>query len=237
MTSTATTHLNTIAANWPHLRDMLTTHHGQPWPPAGRLTDYLNALDAADRETVRAQRAEQRAAERSPDQLGETAAPIRLTVLDTMRAVEAALVALADQTAAQIQRPPVRAARSAGRLDDNGLQLALLTAKDSADVRRWRFIGTRPAPYACAWLASRLDDAPGPFAPLDAAQRDHIARVAAEAADRVDKALDLTRRATVLDEPCPHCRGELKLHGGDGRPPAVTCTSCGRTWRDHEPAA
>lgn len=237
MTTTAATHLQQIAERWPLLADMLTTHHGAPWPPAGRMTDYLAALDAADREAVRTARAAQRAAERDPEQLGETAAPIRLTVLDTARAVEAGLLALADQVAAAVQRPAAREIRSAGPLDETGLRLALATTADQADPRRWRFVGTRTVPQACTWLAARLDDAPGPFERLTLEQRDRITQAAAEAAARVDTALDLTRRATALDEPCPHCRGDLELHSGDGQPPEVRCADCRRTWRESEPAA
>ncbi|AZM46592.1 hypothetical protein DMB38_12900 [Streptomyces sp. WAC 06738] len=229
--------LQHIAEHWPRLRDMLDTHHGAPWPPAGRMADYLAQLDAADREAVRAARAAQRAAERSPDQLGDRPVPVRLDILDTMRALDAVLLQLADQIAAEIQRPAYGTPRrSAGPLDELGQRMRLVQAADEADARRWHWNGPgRDSGAAAAWLHARIENQPGPFAALDAANRERIERLAAEAAERLDAALDLVRRAQTLDRPCPYCRGELHMHSGDGQPPAVICASCGRTWRETEP--
>lgn len=221
----AATHLSVIVTHWDDLTDTLDAATGTTWPPVMGIS-YLTALDQHDADDI----ARQRLLERSPDQLGETPAPLRLDILDTMRAVEAALVHCADITASSVQRP-ASSLRSAGRDDELGLQLALLAARDGADPRRWRYRGTRTAPYAAAWLAGRLAGDPGPFRPLSVEYAELIANVAQTAAERVLRALGGVRQERAIDRPCPHCRGHLRLDGGDGQPPTVACADCGRTYR------
>jgi hypothetical protein len=221
-------HLTTIATRWTDLHDALTTTGTGTWPPAGRMTDYLAGLDAADAEEVAARWA-LRDLERSPEQLGETRAPIRLHIHDTMRTVEAALVELADQIAADVQRPVIAAPINRGWSDEIHRTVALLSAKDSADTRRWGYVGTdrRTAPYAALWLLGRHENTPGPFRKLTLAHADRIDRTAAEAAARVEQALQLTRHSQTLTETCA-CGGQLHLDGGDGTPAAIRCPACGR---------
>ncbi|MEU2625149.1 hypothetical protein ABZ642_44835 [Streptomyces sp. NPDC007157] len=71
---------------------------------------------------------------RSPEQLGATAAPLRIAILDTMTALDQRLVDPADIIADHFQRPAVtRAVRAAGPGDDFALQLRALILKDEAD--------------------------------------------------------------------------------------------------------
>lgn len=226
---TAATHLQTVINHWTDLQDALATNQADTWPPVmgiARLAEHLRADDQA---------VEQRALERSPDQIGATAAPLRIQILDTMTALDEQLVDVADQIASSVQRPPTKQVqiRSAGPGDDVALQLSTLILKDQVDVRRWSWTDPRlrTAPYAAAWLLARHDGAPGPFRKLTGPQRDDIATAAARAADQVEQALEMTRRTQVLDRPCPHCRGVLCIEGGDGQDPAVRCRDCGRTWR------
>lgn len=220
--------LTTIATRWTDLRDALTTTGTGTWPPAGRMSTYLAGLDAADAEEVAARWA-LRDLERSPEQLGETRAPIRLHIHDTMRTVEAGLVELADQIAADVQRPVIAAPINRGWSDEIHRTVALLSAKDSADTRRWGYVGTnrRTAPYAALWLLSRHESIAGPFRAISLLHRERIDRVAAEAGARVEQALQLTRHSQPLAETCA-CGGQLHLDGGDGAPPAIRCPSCGR---------
>ncbi|MEV6105731.1 hypothetical protein AB0M28_13590 [Streptomyces sp. NPDC051940] len=238
-TDTTAAHLATIINRWGDLHDALTTHTSAPWPPAGRMSDYLAQLDAADREIVRQKRAQDRAAERSPDQIGETSPPLNIDTLDTMRAVEAALVHLADAIASAIQRGPAREIRAAGPLDEAGVKLHMATLLDARDRRRWSLTAPtyRRAPYAAAWLLARVEDAPGPFRTLTAVQRDHIASVARAATRRVEQALGMAVHRAKVGEPCPKCRGQLRVEGGDGTAPAVKCRGCGATWCERESAA
>lgn len=220
--------LTTIATRWTDLHDSLSTTGTGTWPPAGRMADYLAGLDAADAEEVAARWA-LRDLERSPEQLGETRAPIRLHIHDTMRTVEAGLVELADQIAADVQRPVIAAPINRGWSDEIHRTVALLSAKDSADTRRWGYVGTdrRTAPYAALWLLGRHENTPGPFRKLTLAHTDRIDRTAAEAAARVEQALQLTRHSQTLTETCA-CGGQLHLDGGDGTPAAIHCPACGR---------
>ncbi|HCA86353.1 MAG TPA: hypothetical protein DEQ61_13130 [Streptomyces sp.] len=213
-----TQHLDLIINRWHDLHDALAPSGGRAaWPPTGLLITYLRQLEDAE---------SQRAA-RDGSGTGEHAAPLVIDVLDTMRAVEAALVTLADQIAAQIQRPsmshaprdwpPTDRARRDQRADE-----------DAADPRRWRYIGQRTAPYAAAWLAARLEAIPGPFGPLPETEAARIARVAAGAAERILGALGEAQRAAKVARPC-HCTGTLYVYGGGGTTPYVRCDTCGWT--------
>lgn len=223
MTAPATQHLQTIINNWAHLDDMLDTHITAPWPPAGRMTDYLAQLDHADARAVHRQRTGQEL------EVPAGQPPLNLDVLDTKRAVELALVETADHIAGQVQRPALTASTGRGWTDPTHRQAALLAAKDQADPARWSYTdGTRrTAPLAAVWLLHRVQDAPGPFRPLHIQQHDRITQVAAESARRIQQALATGRRSTPIPHDCPGCRAQLHIHGGDGHEPTVRCAHCG----------
>lgn len=210
MTTTVTTavqNLQLVVRHWGDLAELRTARPHDAWPPAS-LNAYLRTVEEYD------------PADRS--------APVRLHVIDTIRAVESALVDLADQTAATVQRPVIHAPTAGqGWSDDAHRQALLLAARDSADPRRWQYTGARTAPDAAIFLFSRLLDLEGPFRPLTQPQRERIATVAAGAADRVQHALGTARRTAPLGRSCA-CGGSLLLEGGDGQPPVVRCESCGR---------
>ena len=210
MPDTTTTHLQLIVDYWTDLEELRTAKPGDPWPPAS-LNRYLR--DASEYDPADAN------------------SPLRLHVLDVLDAVESSLLACADQTASDIQRPAISQVRSAGPGDAVGLRLATAALADAVDPSRWRYTQhpTRTAPYACVWLQHRVAGAPGPFRPLGALLLDRIAMVAETAAQRVEHALGLARRVQPIGRACA-CSGELVLEGGDGRPPVVRCAGCGRTW-------
>jgi len=215
---TTTTHLDIVITHWQHLETALVPSGGRAaWPPAGRLITYLRQLEDAEA---------QRAA-RDGTGAGEHPAPLDIDVLDTMRTVEAVLVELADQIAAQIQRPSMSHAPRDWPPADRARRDALADA-DAADPRRWRYTGQRTAPYAAAWLAARLESVPGPFGPLPETEAHRIHKIADTAAARVLAALDMDRRAAKVTRPC-HCTGTLYVHGGDGTTPYVRCDTCGWT--------
>lgn len=225
---TTADNLQTVINHWADLQTALGTNQADTWPPVmgiARLHDHLKADDQA---------VEQRALERSPEQIGATAAPLRVEILDTMAAVDQRLVDGADVIADHVQRLPTTRVpiRVAGPGDDIALQLRTLILKDEADARRWSFTDPRyrTAPFAAAWLLARHDGAPGPFAKLTTLHQDAIATAARWAADQIHHALEMARRAQVLERPCPHCRGVLRIEGGDGQDPTVNCRGCGRTW-------
>lgn len=240
--TTTTAHLQTVVRHWPDLTEALaTTRSSTTWPPAGRMSTYLAALDQLDAEEVEAERHRAlalRTLERDPAQLGERPIPIRVRVFDTMRAVEAALNHCATTIASDVQRPPMsRAPRTWPTVEQ--IRRNQLADQDAADPRRWRWTGPRPtAPYAGLWLLARVEGKPGPFRPLSEAQHHRIGRVATEAAYRVETALDMARQAHTDTRPCPDCGGGLEVYGGDGRPPSARCLRCGRVWTQQDaPAA
>ncbi|TXS36943.1 hypothetical protein [Streptomyces sp. OR43] len=106
-------HLFTVAYHWRDLNDALATRP-TTWPPAMGI-GIISARTQSDeeREAAGYRAAALRALERSPDQIGWTAAPLRIDVLDTIRTVEAGLIELADQTAAAIQHAPITPAPAA----------------------------------------------------------------------------------------------------------------------------
>jgi hypothetical protein len=224
-------HLHTVINHWGHLTDALpATTTGTAYGIG--LTAYLQHLDHADAEEV-AEMREARAWQRAGTvALGTRPVPISLKVHDTMRAVEAVLLNLADHTARQVQRAPVTVDLARGWTDQVHRDVALLAARDAADPRRWSYTNpaTRDAVHAAAWLLHRLDGAPGPFRPLHIQQTDRITQVAAGAAQRVLAALGMARRVKTAPHPCPHCRGTLEVHGGDGTDPTVRCTSPNCGW-------
>lgn len=242
MTTTAT-HLRTIGLHWTDLHDAA----GQPAQIGAfglGLRGYLARLDAADAEQVeyeRHQAAHLRSLERDPIQLGDRPVPVRLHILDTMRAVEAALVACADDIAHAAQRTPMdmprpqRAAVARTRAErlaweDRARQIQQAYA-DRLDPRRWEFTGTRTAPYAALWLLARIERAPGPCRRITEQEEQRIAVVAKGAADRVERALDIAAQRRTLEQ-LHDCGGRIDVHGGEGRAPLAHCTGCGRVWSE-----
>lgn len=231
--ATTAEHLQTVIHHWPDLTEALGGRSAPAWPPAGRMTDYLRALDQADADQLEYERHRAlhlRTLERDPSQIGERPIPIRLPIHETMRIVRAVLVETADQIAGSVQRPVM------GLLPDgypraDRARRELLVMQDRRDPRRWKWTGPRPdAPYAALWLLGRIQGAPGPFRPLTTPQADHIATIARSCAHRIEQALDVGERKATLTRPCPQCGGRLQLHGGAGAIPVARCTACGHVW-------
>ncbi|MGX1909021.1 hypothetical protein ACWIID_09180 [Streptomyces phaeochromogenes] len=238
MTTTAN-HLITLLRHWPDLQDALSTRATGTWPPAGRMTDYLNALDRLDAEEIEAERHRAlalRTLERDPSQPGHSAAPLRIPLLDVMHAVQAALVHCADVTAAAVQRPPMGHLPASYPAADRARR-ELLAMRDASDPRRWKWTGTRTAPLAALWLYCRVTDQYGPFRPLTGEQQAFLATVAAGACERVERALDIASRTAPLARPCPECGGRIEMHGGAGAPPVAHCTRCGHVWSEQAAVA
>jgi hypothetical protein len=246
MTSTAT-HLRTVALHWADLHEAA----GQPTQLGAfglGLRGYLARLDQADAEQLeyeRHQAAHLRSLERDPMQLGDRPTPVRLHILDTMRAVEAALVLCADDIAHRVQRAPIAgptARRTATHpyLTQREADIAAadrarrqqLAHADLVDPRRWRYTGRRTASHAALWLLARVERAPGPCRRLTADEETRIGNVAAGAAARVERALDIAAQQRTLSTPCPDCGGAVDVHGGEGRVPVAHCTGCGRIWTE-----
>ncbi|MGW7498618.1 hypothetical protein ACWGKA_30610 [Streptomyces luteogriseus] len=240
MTTTAT-HLRTIALHWTDLHEAA----GQPTQIGAfglGLRGYLARLDQADAEQLeyeRHQAAHLRSLERDPIQLGDRPVPVRLHILDTMRVVEAALVQCADDIAAAAQRAPIpmpaarkadyrtlREARIAHEDRQRRVQLALA---DQHDPKRWRYTGRRTAPHAALWLLARVERTPGPCRRITEGEEARIGKVAAGAADRVERALDIASQKRTLEQRCA-CGGSIDVHGGEGRLPVAHCTGCGAIW-------
>lgn len=228
MADAAAAHLATVVRLWPDLVDALAVRQQTTWPPTMGIA---RLVDQDEREHAAAHRY----LDRRTDQIGETPAPIRLDIVDTMRTVQADLVHTADVIAAEVQRPAMSRAPRHWPAGDRARRNQLAEA-DAADPRRWRFPGARSAPLAAAWLAARLTAAPGPFLPLNTRHHGAIEAAARRAATTIGTALEIERRQTPVRWPCPHCRGQLVVAGGDGQAPAVQCDDCGRTWRERVPA-
>lgn len=207
MTTTATaTQLQTIATLWPDLDDALSTPTAASWPPAG-LRTYLAALEQHDATETAALRA----LERSPDQLGARPVPVNLRIMDTMRAVEAALHETATQIAATNQ---------------------LSTSRPHP--HRWYFTGRpRGAAWTAVWLSARAEGKFWPGRALTEAQHRHLSHVAAEALRRVETALDLATSTRELGpEHTCQCGGRIVVRGGAGNQPTANCRGCGALWTE-----
>ncbi|GGR70958.1 MULTISPECIES: hypothetical protein [Streptomyces] len=244
--STAATHLRTIALHWADLADAA----GQPVTVGAfglGLKGYLARLDAADRDEFgydRAHAAHLRSQERDPLQLGDRPVPVRLHILDTMRVIEAALVACADDIAHAAQRAPITAPaarrtatapyasqRDADIAAADRRRRAQLALADQRDPRRWRYTGRRTASYAALWLLARVKRAPGPCRPITEAEERRISAVAAGAAERLERALDIAAQRRTLEQR-HDCGGLIDVHGGEGRVPVAHCTGCGAVWTE-----
>ncbi|MGW6459110.1 hypothetical protein ACWF94_24840 [Streptomyces sp. NPDC055078] len=234
-------HLFTVVRHWRDLQTALGTRT-QTWPPTmGIATVSARQQDAEEAEAATWRAEALRILERSPDQLGWTAAPIRLDVLDTIATVEAGLLELTDQLAAAIQHAPITPApprrswptdpRARRTVEQDDARRNLLALKQSKDPRRWRYIGTdRTVPRAGLWLLAQVQGARGPWRPITDPDRHRIAAVASTSARLVEHALDVGNERARLAAPCPICLGSLDMHGGAGSAPVVRCGSCGRIW-------
>lgn len=219
-------HLTTIITGWDDLRALVTTR-----PTRSTRIAYVKAIEAADAEEVAA-RAKAHAAARDDmrDVLGDRPVPLSLSVLDTIHAIEEALLSVADQVAAVVQRPsmshaPYRAHEVHDWDRSDVTRRNHLADDDARDVRRWTYSGTRTAPAAAAWLLQRLMSEPGPFRPLPDAQRALIGKVAGGAAERMERVLGSYRTHAVMERRCPWCTGELTMHHGGDDLEAVTCAT------------
>ncbi|MFJ5105180.1 hypothetical protein [Streptomyces sp. NPDC088554] len=253
---TVTQDLWSIARHWGDLTEALTAHGGT-WPPVMSTATLTHEPNSAEAEAATWRAEALRLLERNPEQPGWTAAPMRLGVFDAMVTVQAGLFALADQTAAAVQRPaispaPVRRARPAPRPGSGfefparpetprarAVQAAddarrdLLAMKDAADPRRWSQIDDRrrTVPHAALWLLARVQHTPGPVhRGLTPLETDRIASATRTAAHLVEHALDVGDEHVQIASPCPTCGGRLTLYGGGGAVPVVRCRECGGIW-------
>ncbi|MBZ6250540.1 hypothetical protein KVH27_19430 [Streptomyces olivaceus] len=245
MTTTAT-HLRTCALHWADLHEAAGTP-AQLGAFGLGLRGYLARLDQADRDEYgydRAHAAHLRSLERDPIQIGERPVPVRLHILDTMRMVEAALVACADDIAHAAQRVPIagptarrtavapyRSQREADIAAADRARRTQLAHADLVDPRRWRYTGRRTASHAALWLLARIERAPGPCRRITEQEEQRIGNVAAGAAARVERALDIAAQQRTLSTPCA-CGGAIDVHGGEGRTPVAHCTGCGKIWAE-----
>ncbi|WP_394425478.1 hypothetical protein [Streptomyces sp. SGAir0957] len=60
---------------------------------------------------------------------------------------------------------------------------------------------------------------------------EQIGVVAAGAADRIERALDIAAQRRTLAQR-HECGGEIEMHGGEGKPPVARCGGCGRIWTE-----
>jgi hypothetical protein len=242
MSPTAAHHLTTVIRHWPDLHEALGGTSAPTWPPAGRMSDYLRALEERDADELEAERHRAlalRTLERDPSQIGERPIPIRLRVHETMRVVQAGLIECADQVAAVVQRP-VMGQLPAGYPKADRERRELLVMQDRNDPRRWSWTGTRPdVPHAALWLLGRAQGAPGPFQRLPEHEARLIANVARGAAERIEQVLDVGERTTALAQTCPRlinvmfpCGGRIEMYGGAGAEPVARCTECGHVWSE-----
>jgi hypothetical protein len=202
---TAARHLHLIITTWPELDDALTTRVGDAWPPSGRMSQHIAQQHLDD--------TPQRGA-RDGSGTGESPAPCRIDILDTMAVVHELLLDCADAVAEVVQLAP-----RGGPLTE---------MRDRHDPRRWRWTGRRPeARYTALWLYGRATGSPGPFRPLTERHQLLIADTARDALGRIERALQLTRLTTLVGERCA-CGGKVLLHGGDGALPHLICSRCGR---------
>lgn len=229
--TTAAIHLQYVIDSWGHLADMLTTRHGNTWPPAMGIQHVLNGTTEDDYAEELAARAVARIAERADSRytLGASPAPVRIEIIDVMRTVETDLVYLTDVLAQEVQRPPMAKA-PAHWLPADQAKRDQLAAEDAADPRRWRYGQTRTAVYAAGWLLGRVERRPGPFLPIGPTQLRRINTAAGHAHEHIERALDGVRTAQVVARPCPLCGGMLGMASGDGGAPVVMCFGCSQEW-------
>jgi hypothetical protein len=224
--TTAQQHLTHIAEQWPALRALLDTATPTTWPP------LMGIANLERDEALQAEAALERA-ERTAVAPGERPAPLRVAVLDTITALEEALLGLADEIAGSIQRPAFTV-RAANPHDAIAFSVAMIGLRDAQDQRRWRFnLAHRDGQVAAAWLADRLQGADGPFRALTHTQRQHINRIAAACRRRLDIALgEHYEDQQPLGRYC-ECGAELVLIVTKDSF-VVRCAGCGTGWSGAE---
>lgn len=229
-TATAAT-LRTIVTLWPSLTEALET------PTAGAgfglgLRGYLQALDQHEAAEQAALRTLDRAAERSPEQIGASAAPLSLRIADTMRTVEVALHQTGTNIAAVNQRAVVTPAPRDWTADDRARRNKI-AREDAADPARWHYTPHHTATYSALWLMRRVQGARWPGTGLTTAQHATVRNVAAGALERIEQALDLAyvRRELAIDRPC-QCGGRIEVYGGGGTAPVAQCQGCMAFWTE-----
>ncbi|MGX1223169.1 hypothetical protein [Streptomyces ambofaciens] len=222
---TAADDLDTITERWAALEEAAGTRPTTTWPPAMGISRLMSEEEQAERAAERA--------DSNPDAPGPRPTPVNVDVLDVMTTIETGLVTTADWLAERVQRPALSWATGRGWSDDVHRQAVLLSTKDAADPRRWRYTGQRSAAAAAEWLALRLRAAPGPFRQLDEGERQAVENVARMGAELIGRTLGDARRREPVPHPCPlPCGGQLVVEGGDGEAPVVRCEDCGRTWTE-----
>ncbi|WP_050487137.1 hypothetical protein [Streptomyces sp. CNS654] len=171
---------------------------------------------------------------RLPLVLREHPAPANLTALDAATTTERELFELCDTVAAAVQRP-VRRHLIGRRTPDATLMRWAPDAADLADPARWSYAspidpGSRAygLHWAAVWLEGRAlgEESGDLFAPVRPLLADEITATARRARARVERALGRDGQPTVLDRPCPYCRGPLTAYTRSGDPAAATVV-CG----------
>lgn len=245
--------LRAIREQWGDLLAAIERPPAREWPPreSRGFLDQLAAEQAADTDLEPAARVG-----RLPLILREHPAPLNLDALDAAIAVERDLFDLADQIAAEIQRPVRTGRDQTGRF--------VRDEADAANPARWHPPTHRDAGpaavssagsrayglhWACVWIEGRVcgEDLDGDlFAPMPPRLLDHAVAVVARARRTVERALARDGRTTHLDTPCPWCGGQLVGRTRPGGEPVVTCSTgegCGapatldrgrRVWRGAE---
>ncbi|MEV6569953.1 hypothetical protein [Streptomyces sp. NPDC051577] len=230
-TTAAAQTLRTIVTRWPDLQTALET----PTTGAGfglGLRGYLQALDAHEAAEQAALRTLDRAAERSPEQIGASTAPLSLRIADTMRSVEVALHHLGTSIAAANQRALITPAPRDWTVDDRARRNKI-AREDAADPARWHHTSHHTATYSALWLCARVQGARWPGTPLTTGQHAQVRSVAAGALERIEQALDLVyvRRELSIERPC-QCGGRIEVYGGAGTDPVAQCTQCSAFWTE-----
>ncbi|MGP3687386.1 hypothetical protein ACTVZO_22235 [Streptomyces sp. IBSNAI002] len=230
--SRAADDLFAIREQWGDLLAAIARQPAADWPPRDSRAYIDGHLDVQDDDE---HQDDEPAIGRAPLTLREHPAPVNLTALDAALDVERDLFDLADQLAAQAQRP-VRTGR-----DRHGRFVR--DEDDAADPARWTCTYHRDAGpaaavapgsrayglhWAAVWVEGRLlgeavDE--GLFTAIPARVIDEAAAIVSEARRTVERALERDGRTTVLDDPCPSCGGELAARTRSGGEPSVSCST------------
>ncbi|MGZ9931949.1 hypothetical protein ACXNSR_18980 [Streptomyces sp. NC-S4] len=222
-----------IREQWGDLLAAIARRPAAEWPPRdsrahidGHLADQADEDEHQDDEP---------AIGRTPLTLRQHPAPVNLDALDAALDVERELFDLADQLAAQAQRP-VRTGR-----DRHGRFVR--DEADAADPARWTCTYHRDAGpaaavapgsrahglhWAAVWVEGRLlgeDVDTGLFRAVPARVIDEAAAVVSHARRKVERALGRDGRTTDLPEPCPWCGGDLAARTRAGGEPSVACST------------
>ncbi|MES9554796.1 MULTISPECIES: hypothetical protein [unclassified Streptomyces] len=210
--------LRAVREQWGDLLAAIGRPPRAEWPP--RDSRALGAVPEPD---------DAPAVGRLPLVLREHPAPANLTALDAAISVERALFESCDAIAAAVQRPARRR-----RVALRSIPPRTVIREDHADAtnpHRWHYQApTSPGSrayglhWAAMWLEGRaLNEECGDlFRTLPIPVLDDLAMVARRARARVETALGRDGQPTVLDRPCPYCRGHLTAHTRSGDPMAAT---------------